>query len=209
MPGANLPIEHQEPPQHTTHPLPARAWNMASSGTHTVLGGAEMVVTTVSGHGVAEAVHMAQCRTCTASSELAEDDERPAAVWAVQHTRAHPQHRHYLTTTRRRWRVDPRPAEQPASNPLPVDRDRPGPCGADSTQPQDRHRTHHTRPPRTQRLLNAVTDHPGWFWIRWTAAAIRCAWAARILPIAGPLFLASTSAALGFFVGAVFSLGPG
>ncbi len=72
---------------------------------------------------------------------------------------------------------------------------------------QDR-RTHHARPPLTRRLLNAMTDYPEWVWIKWTAAAVRCAWA-QVLPIAGPIFLASVSAALGFFVGVLFTLGGG
>jgi hypothetical protein len=173
----------------------------------TVLKGAELVLSTISGHGVAEALHIAQCRTCTASSELGEDDIRPPAVWAVQHTQADPKHRHYVMTTRKRWRVDPHPIATPQSVPVAVGTSEPGPLGAGSARPQYQ-RTHHASPSLTRRFLNLIADRPAWVWVRWTVTGIRHVWS-WVLPIAGPLFLASMSAALGFFVGAIFAQGRG
>jgi len=63
---------------------------VAVTDTEVVIKGAELTLITVSGHGVATVLYVAECHTCHASTDRSEDEVRPVAVWAVQHTREKP-----------------------------------------------------------------------------------------------------------------------
>ncbi|MEU5129611.1 hypothetical protein [Streptomyces mobaraensis] len=54
-----------------------------------------------------EPVYEFQCRSCRKTSRAGEGDPLGAEVWALKHTRLHPEHRAYCAVTTSFWRVDP------------------------------------------------------------------------------------------------------
>jgi hypothetical protein len=155
---------------------------VAVSGAQTVLTGAEWVLKTFSGPGGRDVVHGAQCTTCKATSGQESNVVRSVGAWAVEHTRAHPRHRGYVSTARTQWRVDPA-FDPPVADtaPVQVERGQPGPVDPGSDQPPPQP-AHHAR----SRL-----------WRR--------AWG-RIARYAGPLYLLGLGAAICAFLLAVFLL---
>ncbi|MGI5337902.1 hypothetical protein ACQEVS_11125 [Streptomyces sp. CA-181903] len=68
----------------------------------------EFVLTRDGGQGLpVEPVHEFQCRACRKTSRAGEGDPLGAEVWALKHTRLHPEHRTYCAVTTSFWRVDP------------------------------------------------------------------------------------------------------
>lgn len=159
-------------PSTTTSPSPILAG-------HTILKGAEWVLAPETGLGVPDGIYGAQCMLCAEHSGLTDADDRPAMVWSMEHTRAHPDHRQYLVTARRHWRVDPAP--RPAAQPAPPERL----IGEAERPPPDRH----VRPPRSRR--------------RGTAVGARVARLGRLIGrLAGPAFLITVCLTAGVFIGA-------
>ncbi|WP_445195107.1 DUF7848 domain-containing protein [Streptomyces odontomachi] len=72
-----------------------------------VLKGRDWVLSMAGGHSALDVLYGAQCAKCKEASAQESGTARPVQVWMMQHTRAHPSHRSYLSTERRRWRVDP------------------------------------------------------------------------------------------------------
>ncbi len=189
----------------TTPHVPAVQPTGADSGASTVLTGAAWVLRAVTGPGGRDAVYGAQCTTCKQTSGQGSGVARSVGAWAVEHTRVHPEHRSYVSIVRTQWRVDPDaapPVPDTVAAPVEPAPGQPDPAERNGNKPRTA-RTHHARPLlSTWRLgLSAAVWGAGvrlrrtWAWIR--------AW---VLPLAGPLFLASLSAALGCFVGALLTL---
>ena len=157
-----------------------------------VLKGAESVLSTVSGgHDAPEVLYVAECRTCHASSDLAEDEVRPAAVWAVQHAREYADHRHYVLTTRQGWRVERNPERSAPPEGGTVTVTGPQPDGTSSDQPPAGP-THHAKP------------RPSWPWPGALSLAHTRA-RGRLARYAGPPYVLGLGAAvtallLGIFV---------
>ena len=170
------------------------------NGAHTVvLTGAAWVLRAVSGPGGRDAVYGAQCTTCRQTSGQGSDAARSVAAWAVEHTRAHPDHRSYVSLTRTQWRVDPETAP-PASAPVHVRTGRPrsvdaacepGAAGAGSGRPPHRPAHHAAARAKRRRAAPGRLTRTGAFAGRFT----------------GPLYLAGLCTALGVVFGAVLLLG--
>jgi ferric-dicitrate binding protein FerR (iron transport regulator) len=87
---------------------------------HTILKGSEWVLSAERAPGAPEAIYGAECMTCEAASAWVDNDPKPIGVWAIEHTRHDPEHRQFLVTTQRHWRVDPvRPAPVPRPRTTP------------------------------------------------------------------------------------------
>lgn len=50
-------------------------------------------------------VFMAECRSCSATSDVVEDTRLPVEVWTVGHARTNPGHNRFRLTTDTSWRV--------------------------------------------------------------------------------------------------------
>lgn len=77
--------------------------------THTIVKGADWLLSPETGTGVPDSIHGVQCLRCTAESGLTDNDPRPSEAWAIEHARTHPAHSRYLATTQKHWRVQPTP----------------------------------------------------------------------------------------------------
>jgi hypothetical protein len=77
---------------------------------HVILKGAEWVLSSERPARAPDALYVAQCLVCRAESDAADNDPRPAGVWAIEHTRrTGPDHCRFRVATERHWRVDPVP----------------------------------------------------------------------------------------------------
>ncbi|WKX69980.1 hypothetical protein [Streptomyces sp. XD-27] len=81
---------------------------------HTLIKGAEWMLSPETAEGAPRGIYGAQCLTCAEESGLVDDDTRPVGVWAIAHTRDNPTHRQFLVTTHKHWRVEPVPANHAA-----------------------------------------------------------------------------------------------
>jgi hypothetical protein len=109
---------------------------------HVILKGAEWVLTSERPAQAPDALYVAQCLACRAESDLADNDPKPAGVWAIEHTRsAGRDHCRFRVTTEKHWRVDPVP-----------------PAAGTAVTTPPRPRTHAR--PRTRRLHRALA-HTG------------------------------------------------
>ncbi|WP_445195104.1 DUF7848 domain-containing protein [Streptomyces odontomachi] len=169
------------------------------SDAYAVLTGAEWVLRAVGDLGGREAVYGAQCTTCRETSGQGADVARSVGAWAVEHTRANPNHRNYVSVVRTQWRVDPDiRISQPASSPVPVHTGQPRPGDAETTgtgpdQPQRRSARHAAARSQQRRWV------PAWV----TRAMAFVGW------LAGPLCMTGLCTALGVVLTSVFFLGKG